>query len=406
MSPHIDSTQILDPRREKVLILFLVAVQFANIVDFMILMPLGPRLMETFQIPPSKFGALVSAYTFSAGIFGLIAAPLMDRFERKTSMLWALAGFAAGTLFCGFAPNYHFLLAARILAGAFGGLISSVAVAMVADAVPLHRRGAAMGKMMTSFALASVLGVPLGIFCANKLGWHAPFRILGALAACVWVAALVGLPKVPRAHRSTEGAWRSLREIFMHSRHWLAFAFTTAMMFAGFVMIPFISPAFVMNGGLTNEQLPFIYLAGGFCTLFSMPLIGKLADKHGLFKVFAVMSLCTMAPMYLITHMGHTSLWYALILTAFFMVCGSGRFTPGITLVTSTVDPRHRGGFMSVNTACQQLASGFASLTAAMILTTGPGGAIVGYGTVGWVGVAGLLISVFLGSRIRPFATA
>jgi predicted MFS family arabinose efflux permease len=396
------SAPALPPGRERLLLFFLVAVQFANIVDFMILMPLGPRLMDSFQIPAGKFGALVSAYTFSAGAFGLLVAPLLDRFARKTAMLWGMFGFIAGTLFCGFAPSYSALLAARMVAGAFGGLISSVAIAMIADAVPVQRRGAAMGKMMTSFALASIAGVPLGIYAANHLGWHAPFRILGAVAACVWIAAFYGLPSLPRAGRNPEGVWRGIAEIFAHRRHWLAFSFTTAMMFAGFVVIPYISAAFVQNGGLLNEELPYIYLAGGLCTFFSMPLIGRLADKYGLYRIFAVMSLCTIAPMLLVTHSGHMALWQAIGLTVFFMVCASGRFAPGITLVTTAVDPRHRAGFLSVNTACQQIASGFAAMTAAFLLTSAPDGRILGYGAVGWLGVAGLLLSVFLGSRIRP----
>jgi DHA1 family inner membrane transport protein len=399
---NVSSFPVLTPKRERLLLIVLALVQFAHIVDFMILMPLGPRLMSEFGISPAHFGALVSAYTFSAGICGFLAAPLLDRFTRKTALMCSFGGFIVGTTLCGFATNYEWLMLARVVAGCFGGVSNALIVATVADAVPLERRGAAMGIVMMSFGLASVLGVPLGLIAANPLGWRAPFLILGALSLVLLSMAAIALPHVARSGRAAgESVLESLRAVFGVRGHWTAFAFTAVLMFAGFVMIPYISPTLVKNCGLSNEQLPYVYVLGGACTFVSMPLLGRLADKFGLFRIFAIMSVLTIPVMLAVTHFGRLPLGYILPVTTAFMICASGRIAPAMTLVTSAVEPKHRGGFLSVNNSFQQIAIGLGAMTGALIVTSGPGGTLLHYGRAGWVGIAAILLSVFLASRIR-----
>src|SRR5437016_3527753 len=143
---------------ERVVILTLAAVQFTSIVDFMVVMPLGPQLMRTLQIDPARFGLVVSSYTFAAGVAGLVASSLVDRFGRKAAFLSLYAGFLVGTLLCGLAPSYAALLAARVVTGAFGGILGGMALAIIGDVFPEERRGAATGSLMSAFALASTVG--------------------------------------------------------------------------------------------------------------------------------------------------------------------------------------------------------------------------------------------------------
>ncbi|WP_316929223.1 MFS transporter [Nitritalea halalkaliphila] len=89
--------------REKLLIWTLAAINFTHIVDFMILMPLGPQLMRIFEITPNAFGLLVSSYTFSAGISSFFGAFILDKFDRKQLLLWVFGGFLVGTLACALA---------------------------------------------------------------------------------------------------------------------------------------------------------------------------------------------------------------------------------------------------------------------------------------------------------------
>src|SRR5262245_28812893 len=173
-----DGGYFLTEGRERLVLLILAAVQFTTIVDFMIVMPLGPQLMRTLHIGPTKFGLIVSSYTFAAGVAGLVASSVVDRFARRTTCMVLYAGFLLGTLCCALAPNYEALVAARVVTGAFGGILGGLAMAIIGDVFPEERRGRATGSLMTGFALASVAGVPLGLFIGTEFGWHMPFIAL------------------------------------------------------------------------------------------------------------------------------------------------------------------------------------------------------------------------------------
>lgn len=393
----------LPEKEEKFLLYVLAAIQFTHILDFMIVMPLGPRLMGIFAITPAQFGFIVSTYTFSAGLFGLIAAWFLDRFDRKRALLWLYGGFAVGTFLCAVAPDYHLLVAARFLAGGFGGISGATILAVVGDAIPPQRRGAAMGTLFSAFSLASIAGVPAGLFLANRLGWHAPFFLLAGLSGVILALAARALPPV-RDHlaRGKQSPWGEMRIVMGRGNHWLAFAMTAAMTMAGFLVIPYLSPSLVANVGLTNEQLPLIYLCGGAVTFFSMRWLGRLSDRMGLLRVFAAVSLLAMAPILAITHLPRAPVWAALIATTCFMVLTSGRFIPGMAMITNSVEGRYRGGFMSLNSAVQQFASGAASLIAGAVIVEGAGGRLEHYGTVGWIGAGCVVASIALAARLKP----
>jgi predicted MFS family arabinose efflux permease len=384
-----------------ILLYTLAAMQFTHILDFMIVMPLGPRLMEIFKITPSQFGVIVSTYTFSAGGFGLVAAWFIDRFDRKKALLWLYAGFGLGTLACALAPSFPYLVGARFVAGGFGGVASATILALIGDAIPPNRRGAAMGTLFSSFSLASIAGVPAGLYLANHLGWHAPFFLLGSLSAIILIAAGIILPSM-RDHltKSKSKPWGDMRDILSQPNHWLAFGLTIFMTMAGFMVIPYISPYLVSNSGLSNEQLPLIYLCGGMATFFSMRWLGKLSDRIGLIKVFTVVSILAIFPILILTNLPKVSLWVALTVTTSFMILTSGRFIPGMAMVTNSVQASYRGGFMSLNSALQQFASGMAAVVSAAIIIRSDDGLLRHYSWIGILGVLSILISLVLAKRL------
>ncbi len=191
--------------RERIVLVTLAAVQFITIVDFMVIMPLGPQLMRSLEIGPAQFGLVVSSYTLAGGIAGLVASSLVDRLERKVAFLAIDAGFLVGTLLCGLAPTYYTLVIARLATGAFGGILGGMAMAIIGDVFPEERRGRATGALMSGFALASVLGVPFGLFLGTRLGWHVPFLLLAALGIPILAVAALTLPRL-RGHLGPKSA--------------------------------------------------------------------------------------------------------------------------------------------------------------------------------------------------------
>lgn len=398
---------IVDATRGRVVLLVLSAVQFTNIVDFMIVMPLGRRLKEAMAIGPEQFSLVVASYTLSAAVAGLLAASLVDRFDRKTSFLSLYAGFLVGTLCCGLAPGYKTLLAARVLTGAFGGILGGLAMAIIADVFPEERRGAATGALMSAFALATVVGVPLGLVLSNCYGWNAPFLMLVGLGVFVLAAGARVLPRL-RGHMDQSGHRRAspladVRAVLTHPEHLKAFALVVSLMFGGFAVIPYISMYLEANVGVTKEDLPLVYVTGGVLTLVSSPLIGRLGDRYGRYRVYRVVAPLAAVLMLVMTNLPRVRLALAVAVPAVLMVGNSGRMVLAMTMVTSCVEPRRRGSFMSLNSSVQHLSSGLGAYAAGKIVGEGPTGALTHYDRVGVLGFVMTILSIALAARLRPY---
>jgi predicted MFS family arabinose efflux permease len=359
--------------------------------------------MRVFSISPQQFGLVVSAYTFSAGVVGIVGALFIDRFDRRTVLLSLYAGFAVSNLFCAVAPSYEILLMGRVVAGAFGGLMGATVFAVVADVIPEIRRGAAMGTVMTSFSLATVAGVPVGLFLANNLGWHVPFFMLAGTSSVVLVVGYFALPPVRGhlVHERTASPVRSLLTLITHKNHISAFVFVSAVVVAGFSVIPYLSPFLVANVGLTEANLPYIYLLGGGATVFTSRFFGKLSDRIGKQKAFAWIAGCSVVPILAITNLPRLPLWATLTVTTIFMVLVSGRWVPAMSMVTSSVTPELRGSFMSVNSSIQQISSGIAAYGGGLILGKSPTGELTNFGIVGVIAVTTSVLCILLSKRMR-----
>ncbi|MDD8017178.1 MAG: MFS transporter [Bacteroidota bacterium] len=393
----------LTPRKEWWLLVVLASIQFTNLMDFVILMPLGPQLMRVFNISPQQFGLIVSSYTFSAGIVGFLGAMVVDRFDRKKTLLILYAGFGISNLLCALAPSFEFLVAARVVTGAFGGIMGATVFAIVGDVIPDIRRGAAMGTVMASFSLATVAGVPVGLFLANSFGWHIPFFMLAGTSSIVLVVGYFVLPSIRGhlAHRGQASPFRAFVNLLTHRNHINSFIFMSAMMFAGFSVIPYISPYMVVNVGLTEKDLPYIYFLGGAATMFTSRYFGRLTDRFGKQRTFAWVASFSMVPILVLTNLPRVPLWATLIVTTFFMIFTSGRMVPAMAMVTASVQPKQRGSFMSINSSIQQFSSGIASFSAGLILNKTSAGTLTNYGIVGALAVATSVLCIVLSRRIR-----
>ncbi|MES2935929.1 MAG: MFS transporter [Pseudomonadota bacterium] len=295
--------EVLSPGRERALLLTLMVLQFTVIVDFMIMMPLSSQLMAVFHIVPAEFGLLVSSYSLAAGASALVASAIADRFDRRHALLASYAGLLIATLGCALADSYATLLLARVVAGAFGGVLSAVALAIVGDVIAPQRRGHAMGIVMLAFSLAAVAGVPLGLLVANHFTWRMPFAVLSGMCALILVVAWQLVPSVRGHLAQKQAGWiESYRELLSEPNHWWGFITSALVMFAGFMVIPYIAPTMVANVGLSDHDLPYIYLIGGAVTLISRPVIARMTDRFRHADVLMWTVLLSFVPILLVTH--------------------------------------------------------------------------------------------------------
>jgi len=391
-------------KNEKFLLWTLALINFIHIVDFMILMPLGPQLMRIFEISPREFGLLVSSYTFSAGISSFFGAFFLDRFDRKKILLWVYMGFTLATLACALSPSYSILLFARVLSGLFGGLTSALILAIIGDVIPDQRRGRAMGLVMAAFSVASVLGVPLGLFLASLSNWHTPFFILTGTSLLSLVMVYKFIPSI-RDHLD-QGYLRPnpmlvISRVIGNSNQMRAISLSVMMMFGQFMIIPFLSPYTVSNIGFTEMQLTYIYMAGGAFTIFTSPWVGKLSDKYGKLKIFTIFMALNVVPIAIITHLGVTPIFFVLMVSTLFFVTSNGRFVPAAALITGTAKPENRGSFLSFNSAVQQMATGLASLITGVIIGENAAGELTNFNLVGYLAIFFSLLCIPLARRIK-----
>ena len=263
----------------KILIAFLFMVQFTNILDFVIMMPLGPKIMRAFAITPKEFAYVVSAYGFSAAISAILGSFFIDLFYRKKALLFLYCGFTLGTIACGLAPNHIALIAARIIAGAFGGIMGGHIFSILGDNIIETHRGKATGAVMSAFGFASVVGVPVGLALAENWSWHTPFLALGVLCFIVLFSLNFKLPLLQQSTRDKKNKIHHFKAVIREPNHQRAFLLSIFLILSGFMVIPFISPYMVRNVGLLEKELPYMYFLGGLCTLVTSNLIGRLSDR-------------------------------------------------------------------------------------------------------------------------------
>jgi predicted MFS family arabinose efflux permease len=396
---------------EPLLLFTLASIQFTVVVDFLIVLPLGPQYMRVFDLTPAQFGLIVSSYALSAGISGVAASFFLDRLDRRPALLGLYLGFALGTLFCALAPTYHLLVAARIVAGAFGGVSGALILAIIGDVIPEVRRGAAMGMVMSAFSVASIAGVPLGLVLASHLNWHVPFYGLAALCAVVWSLTFRAMPALHGHlhHAADEHPVKRTLKVLAHRNHQMAFVFMAVLTVSGFVVFPYLSNYMVGNVGLTEKQLPLIYLFGGLCTIFSMNWIGRWADRSGMRLVFIVMSLCATIPILALTNLPRVPLVLAISTSTLLMICMSGRMVPAMAMMTGSIEGRYRGGFMSINSSVQQFSCGLAAYTSGQIIGQSATGELTRFPFVGLISVTCILSCIFLSRFLKapagPVAT-
>ncbi len=394
-----------DPRQFRLLFV-LAAVQFTSVVDFVIMMPLGPQFMRAFQITAREFGMMISAYTFSAGLFGLVGALFIDRFDRRNTLLTLYAGFALGTLLCALAPGHVFFIGARVVAGAFAGIMGATVFSIIGDAFEENRRGMATGTVMSAFALASIIGVPFGLVLANRMSWHAPFVGLVGVIALVWVLGFFWLPSF-RGHLKAKkssgrlNSARQLLQVISVPNHIRAFGITVCLMMGSFTIIPYISTYVVNVVGYPETSLPYLYLIGGGATLFSSRAIGVLSDRLGKLRVFRIFGTISFLPLILVTHITHATSLEVILVSTFFMICMNGRMVPSMAMITGLVEPKYRGSFMSVNSSVQQAASGLATLIAGWMIAGSQAGSVEHYNRVGYLACAFTLIALLLARSLK-----
>ena len=351
-------------------ITILALTQFTVVLDFMVMSPLGDKLMKAMQLTPQQFGIAMFSYAFSAGISGFLTAGFADSFDRKKLLLFFYIGFIVGTLFCGLANTYPLLIAARVFTGVFGGVIGSISMAIVSDLFTLEQRGRVMGFMQMGFGASQVLGIPISLYIANRWGWQSPFFLIVVLAFIIWLVLTVKLKPITKhlEVKNKDNALKHLIHTISQKNYRIGFLATALMSLGGFMIMPWGSVYAINNLNVTEAQLPLLFMISGVATLIIMPIIGKLSDKIDKFKLFTIASAWMIMVVLIYANLVPVPFWIVVVLNVMMMMGVMARMIPSVALVSALPELRDRGAFMSINSSLQQLAGGIAAAIGGMIV--------------------------------------
>lgn len=351
------------------MLLLVAAVQFVNVLDFVMVMPLGPDFAAKLAIPNSSLGLVGGSYTVAAAISGIVASFFLDRFDRRKALFVAMGGLILGTLAGGFAIGMGSMMAARIIAGAFGGPASSLSLAIIADVVPQERRGRAMGLVMGAFSVASVLGVPAGLELARLGSWRIPFFSVAALGVLVALSAVFLMPPM-RAHLDrarTEAPARPFAA-FLSDPIVLAALCTSALVSLGsFLLIPNFSAYLQFNLHYPRERLGLLYMAGGAVSFVTMRAAGALVDRRGAFVTAFVGTVLVSMVLFLLFIHPFAAI-PVLPLFVSFMFSNSFRFVALNAVGTKVPLPNERARYLSAASAVQHMFSGAGAILSTLLL--------------------------------------
>ena len=393
-------------RSELTLILLVAAVQFVNILDFVMVMPLGPDFAQALAIPLSALGYVGGAYTFAAALAGLAGSTFLDRFDRRSALAVAMGGLVIGTALGGFAPQLAMLepiqvlsrhtghpapllalMAARVLAGMFGGPATSLALSIIADRIPAERRGKAMGIVMGAFAAASVLGGPLGLELARRQGWRAPFFAVAGVGAVVALSAISLLPKLTGHLTAARARDRfAFLLLFKKPLVLLSWSTTATVMMAGFILIHNLSSYVQGHLGYPRAELGTLYMAGGVLSFASTQAGGRIVDKLGAART----ALFGSVVLVITIQIGFALAPPLLPVVALFMLFMTAMGLRNVsyqTLASRVPEAAERAGFMSIQSSVQHLASSCGAFLSARLLTEADG-KLIGMPTVARISLA------------------
>ena len=355
---------------QKIVILILALTQFTVVLDFMVMSPLGDLLKKSMNLSPSQFSIVVASYAISAFASGILTAGFADKFDRKKLLMFFYIGFILGTYLCGMVETYPMLIGARIVTGVFGGVMSSISMAIVADLFSVQQRGRVMGFMQMGFGSSQVLGIPISLWIANAFGWQSPFFFIVGLSLIILVVIIFYLKPVVEHLKvpNSENAFTHLLHTFKPRNYRIGFMATALMSIGGYMIMPWGSVFAINNLNVTAEQLPLLFMISGIATLIIMPIIGKLSDIMDKFNLFVIASSWMIVVILIYTKMTPVPFWIVLVMNVAMMMGVMSRMVPSMALVSVLPEMKDRGSFMSINASLQQLSGGVATLIGGMIV--------------------------------------
>ena len=357
------------PQKTVVRLAFLINI--ISLGGFMMVIPLGPDLVNSIAFDPAHIGYLVGGSMLASGVSSFLLAGFLDRFDRKTVLVYLLLCRAVCLFACGFAHDPFILIALFALTGCFTGPASAVLMASVIDVTPPQHRGKAMAFVGSAFSMAAIIMVPLSLQLAYYVNWQVNFWLFGAMGLSVALLCWFMFPSLTGHLQGAQGQEQKVvSRLMANNKVKIALLAVGMQILAHFLIITNFSAYFQFNLSFPRDEMSWLYLAGGVASFIALQYSGRLFDQ-GLRHQVHVISAIIVAAILWLTFVDATPITSLYVLFTLMMTVSTVRTSATMGIVTALPKPPERAAFMSINNTVSSFASGGAGILSSFILTTG-----------------------------------
>jgi predicted MFS family arabinose efflux permease len=378
------------PKEEIRVVACLFFILFMGVADNQILSPLLPAIRTQFGKSSTDMGFLFTGYSFCAGLSVLIWGPLSDAFGRKSGLLSGLVIFFAGSVTSFLSKDFAGLMAGRMVTGMGASMLSLNSISYAADFFPYKTRGWAMGCIFASYFAALILGVPLGSWFGDRLGWHSVFAAMGIISLALSISTQWMLSRLPsNAARTSHSRFAgSIRQYvgFLKVQTTLGALLSSMFASAGTMgFLAFIGVWLHDSFGIPGSKIGLVFLVSGAAALLASPFAGSLADRIGKRLQF-VLSCASLALFLFILPELH---WGSVLFAVFGVISLSAAFRQGPmeAILSEIVPSASRGSFVALKNSFSQLGIGLATMFSGFLFEYG------GYSAVCFLGAISNLLA-------------
>lgn len=247
-----------------------------------VIVGLVPGLASSLQVSVPKAGLLISVYALSVAFGSPFLAALLSSVSRRRALFALMLVFVAGDIACALAPDFRFLMAARVATALAHGAFFGIASVVAAELAPPGKAARAVALLFTGLTVANILGVPLGTWIGQAAGWRATFAFVAVLAALSLAGMMMWVPHhLGRASSGMRHQIAGLRQ----PQIWLAMLVSTITSAALFTVLTFLTPLLEKEAGTTPHGATLaLFLFGGGLTIGGL-IGGRFADRDSVLAI-------------------------------------------------------------------------------------------------------------------------
>ncbi|MGW1704823.1 Cmx/CmrA family chloramphenicol efflux MFS transporter [Streptomyces sp. NPDC002206] len=237
-----------------------------------------PPIADDMNVSIPRAGLLISAFAIGMVIGAPLLAVATLRLPRRTTLITLISVFGLGQVAGALAPTYEVLFASRVVSAfacaGFWAVGAAVAIAMV----PVNARARAMAVMIGGLSIANVLGVPLGAFLGENLGWRSAFWAVGAASAVALAGVATLIPRIPLPAEKPQ--LKREMSIYRDRQVWLSIVVTALAAGGVFCAFSYLAPLLTDVAGLDSGWVPTVLALFGIGALIGTTIGGRVADAH------------------------------------------------------------------------------------------------------------------------------